>query len=292
MASSRTGRLLATGGFLKPQIKIWKVTDRELELLRVIRVDQRRPHVFADALSFSPDGRLLATGTTDGVLRLWRTEDGTLASELEGHTKCIYEARFSPSGTLIATVGPDALIRLWDVQRGALRATLEGHTGTVWQLGFLPDGKTLISTGADKTVRLWDVESARPLAKLTRHRAGVWKMAISPMGDAFATGDDRNVVLLWRVADRRATHEFRGAPSSPAFSPDGRWLAIPGWRGLEVYSVGDGKLAFVGPDQEPGGYGVTFAPAGNTAVTSGDQGFMYLWTIPPGNERAQVAARR
>jgi len=109
------------------------------------------------ALTFSPDGRVLAAGLWDGRVKLYRTSDGRLLRVLRGHTSRVCAIAFSADGALIATAGWDRSIKLWRRSGGRPVLTLPGHQWWVTCLAFSPDGSTLLSGGWDGAVRLWGV---------------------------------------------------------------------------------------------------------------------------------------
>ncbi|MFI6498187.1 AAA family ATPase [Nonomuraea typhae] len=134
-----------------------------------------------NAIAFSPDSHLIATGSGDSptchyrdtprnpcvvvsmsgdnTARLWDTATGRQSGPpLVGHTSPIRSLAFSPDGRFLATASVDGTIRLWDVPgRRQLGEPLTGHSGQVNTVAFSPDGSRLVSGGADGTVRLWNV---------------------------------------------------------------------------------------------------------------------------------------
>ena len=64
-------------------------------------------------VSFSPDGRIIATACEDRVIRLWRVSDGELLAELKGHSQGVFSVDFSPDGSLLASQGREAAVRIW-----------------------------------------------------------------------------------------------------------------------------------------------------------------------------------
>jgi WD40 repeat protein len=115
--------------------------------------------VWVEALAFSPDDALLASGRTDKTVRLFDTRTWTQVASLVGHTDRVYALAFSPDGRMLASGSNDTTIRLWDVATHDELAVLTGHDDYVFGLAFDPDGTRLASASGDKTVRLWDTLS-------------------------------------------------------------------------------------------------------------------------------------
>ena len=98
-------------------------------------------------MRFSPDSRLLASGSFDHSIRLWDVATGRLVRRLAGHDQAVVSVAFSPDGRLLASGGDDSTVRLWRVADGAQLAVLTGGTEHVYAVAFSPDGRWLASGG-------------------------------------------------------------------------------------------------------------------------------------------------
>jgi WD40 repeat protein len=128
-------------------------------------------------VAFSPDGKLVLTGSTDNTARLWEAATGKPVATLSGHTGSVFAAAFSPDGKLVLTGSDDNTARLWEAATGKPVATLSGHTGSVRAVAFSPDGKLVLTGSEDKTARLWEV---LPTQSLIREAKSIIPRCLTP----------------------------------------------------------------------------------------------------------------
>ena len=129
------------------------------------------------SVTFSPDGRTLASASSDTTVKLWAVGTGKERTTLQGHTKEVMSVVFSPDGKALASASDDYSVKLWDLATGKEQATLQGHTGFVFSIAFSPDGKNLASASSDKTIKLWDIKktvSARTALLAPKDLNDVW----------------------------------------------------------------------------------------------------------------------
>jgi hypothetical protein len=206
-------------------------------------------------VAFSPDGRQIASGCLDGLVRVWDAQTGKEPRLMEGkagltRATIIRGLAWSPDGRYLAVAKRDGLVVVWNAASGEVLATLQGHEKIAWQVAFSPDGRTLASASADGTVRLWNVapEQGTPGDRLIRilaeHPAEVRSVAFRSDGRHLVSACLDGTVKVWDVATGREASSFHRQLRNPDrawFSPDGRRLA---WTCLDsVINVWDGHGA-------------------------------------------------
>lgn len=134
------------------------------------------------SISFSPDGKTMASGSFDRTIRLWSLPTGVYKKTLKGHRKSINSMDFSADGKLLASASRDNSARVWDVERGKHKRTFKKHTDDVMHVALSPNGKTLASWGLDHILNIWDVETGKLKKSITEHIAPIGDMSFSSVG--------------------------------------------------------------------------------------------------------------
>jgi WD40 repeat protein len=117
-------------------------------------------------VSFSPDGKELATTSFDSTVKLWDAETGQELDTLAGHSDVTTRTAFNADGSLLASSSFDGSVKVWDLETGEELYTLPGHDATPWAIAFSPDGKLIATGGNDRTLRLWDATTGEELLTL------------------------------------------------------------------------------------------------------------------------------
>jgi len=273
---SSDGRMLAVGGHSGVAIFAY-------EPGAVARIHNLPTDTDIQGLAFSPDGQILATGRTDGVVRLWDVASGELIHSLTGHSGAISGLSFHPDGSILASGSSvQETVLLWDPVAGSLigEIPLSGGPGA---LAFSPDGRWIgvAAVSISPTIELHTLDGGGlPPVSFDEQYSIPFSLAFSPDGQLVAAagdhlaegaGENRGIVRLWRIVETglepltafetEALMPDETAVSSIAFSTDGDLLAVASRNNrLELRSALDGQLLHWLDTFANGEQSVSFSP--------------------------------
>ena len=302
---------LATVGDGKTTIDMWNVMTGELR--QTLTGHMRQVTRQVNNVSFSPDGKMIASGAEDSTARLWNVRTGELRHTLTGHARLVNIVAFSPDGKTLVSADDNLdgrnrriTLRLWDAMTGELRHALHGHTERVTNALFSPDGKTLVSVcfpGSDIRVRLWDVMTGtllhlNTLTGDTGERIGyAW---FSPDGKTFATVAGGtgwlSTIYLWDVMTGELRHTLIGHTdpvNTMSFSPDGKTLASASEdHTVRLWDVSTGELRHTLIGHTSWVESVAFSPDGQTLASASTDQTVRLWDAESGEFRHIITGHK
>src|SRR5271157_543626 len=236
IAVSPDGKMaFSAGESYDPWVREWNIDSREQVWATPNVIDDN-----VQSSAFSPDGRIIAMGTSAGAVKVFDATTGRRIRMLIS-SRGVEAVVFNHSGTRLAFAQDGGVIRLLDTSNGSEIKHFDNEEITTG-IAFSPDD-ALLAAATFEQVRLWDVSSGiavrtfkvRPAASPSsfidegEYRAQLWRMAwkvaFSPDGNILATGSSASI-QLWNPA---TGHEISSTPSngqvrSLHFSPDGHWV--------------------------------------------------------------------
>jgi RNA polymerase sigma factor (sigma-70 family) len=188
-------------------VRIWEVESGKL-------LHELNSHTafLIERLEVSPDGRWLATASTDASargdydVRLWEVATGRLVHRIPPRRGSAAALAFSPDSHSLAIVGGEpgrsndrGDVSLVDVRTGREKQSFESHTDRVWCVAFSPDGRSLATGSQDKTLRLWELASGKERHRFVGHLDAVHSLAFTPDGAFLAASSSDAPVYIWDV---------------------------------------------------------------------------------------------
>ncbi len=250
------------------------------------------PHQgYRTQVTFSPDGKILATGGQDNHIRLWQADSGKLILSIVAHRAPAGISRlvFFPNGKTLASAGwaGDGTVKLWEAATGKERRLVgDNRDGGIAFLAVSPNGK-LLAWGNGGKIHLHDVTKDRE-ARLVYIPFAIDSSAFSPDGRILASANGGGTVRLWEVAsgkprlDLPAEQTTATGSQAVAFAPDGRTLATAGDK-VCLWDLASGKLkATLGAAGEPA-FCIAFSPNG-CRLAAGTYKALHLWEVATGKE--------
>jgi len=259
-----------------------------------------------NSIAFSPDGKILATGGSDKIIRFWSVATTKEVRTLTGHDREIKAVLFTPDGKNIVSIEHTTDIRVWDVETGKeLRKFGRG----IFRIAVSPDGKYVAASNDDGHIILLDTGSGKEIKQTSEDQPHLFcSLVFSPDGKIIAAGTDKKQIIFY---DTETLKEIRKIPDayeynieSLDFSPDGKTVAAccpsDNKEGAKIFDITTGEevMRFL-PGNGKAKYNlrlVKFAPDGKTLVTVSNnqiaprnvsRGCITFWNAQTGEELQQ-----
>ena len=296
--ASSDGNTSATTLFDK--IHIWDTQTNTKQILK-------GHEGYIACLAYSPDDKIIASGSNDQTVRLWDVKTGKHIRTLTGHQDNITFLSFSPDGSTLISVSRDMTINFWDITSGelklpfAIQGVISDNIETkekIKKTFFSPDQSILITAGESRTIHLWDSTTGElkqtfsennENKKETDYIWGIEDVLFSPDGKSILSLVDDYQIRMWDIATgkRRRFTGYTGYLTNACFSPDEKTLATANYPGgIRIWDITTGKLKRTISNLNPRDnshhiqydtYYIAFTPNREKVIISQDDGAISLW---------------
>ena len=242
--------------------------------------------------SISADGRRVATGSSDGTVKVWDAETGEMLTECIGHTGAVHSVAISADGRRVAssveTLLDDyaytlvAVVKVWDVETGAMLGDCIGHIPRRSWVAISADGRRVVSVSPHMAVRVWDAETGEVLVNHAEHKEECCEAR--PADEHWVALDSRKtIVTVWDAVTGDELAKLVGHKDKVcrvAISADGRWVVSASRDAdVKVWDVEKGTVLaeFVGDMTS-----IAISTDGWWAISGSDEGIVKVWDTVTG----------
>ncbi|NJL85367.1 MAG: WD40 repeat domain-containing protein [Leptolyngbyaceae cyanobacterium SM1_1_3] len=252
-----------------------------------------------NALSISPDGRAVATGSSDKTVRLWDLRNGELIQTLGSavpllnsrHRDSVNAVLFSTDGRSLFSGSSDGTVKWWDLADYRLIATLPESGWTITAIALTPDGKFLVGGGGEGKLKLWDLATFTLAATLTSHQGQISGLAIQDSAHRLISSSWDRTLRLWNLKTGALLKTQSSAHSAAITSLALRqmllvsgdtegvvklWDLQNDWRSRTLKAHSD-RVTSIALSQDS-----------ELLVTGGDDSALFFWHLPTGKRVVQL----
>ncbi|PKK43608.1 hypothetical protein CI102_13522 [Trichoderma harzianum] len=239
VALSPTGLLLAAFGCYQTEIELWNLATCSWQCRLAGHA------MFVSCITFSTDGRLIASGDRDGTIIIWDVATGVQRQHITNRLGSVFGISFSPEGQRLALLFKrQGSIVVWDLSENRSIQILGDKSRARRDVLFYRDNKTLASIGGLEPIRLWDATDVSQKSRQP-HASQVKSVVFSPDGQLLATVSSPTVIKLWNINTemQQSSIDAFGEVRCIAFSSDDQLVAcLVDLQDINVWDLTTGTL--------------------------------------------------
>eukprot|EP00904_Undaria_pinnatifida_P014117 jgi/Undpi1/9836/HiC_scaffold_27.g12290.m1 len=238
-------------------------------------------------LEWNREGTLLATGSYDGVARIW-SQDGALQHTLEAHEGPIFSLKWNDKGSFLLSGSSDKSAIVWDVSRGEVQQQFRFHEAPTLDVDW-KDDITFATCSTDKAIHTCVVGEEYPRQTFTGHTDEVNAIKWDPSGHLLASCSDDYTAKIWKMGQTSCVHnleehdkEIYTIKWSPR--PEKQLLLASASfdATVKLWDVHAGKVVSTLQRHQDPVYSVAFSPSGDYLVSGSFAGHLYIWSVKDG----------
>ena len=277
-------------GIKDKNVNIWNLTN-----YKSIEIQSQSYNI--SLIDISSNGKYIATGSGEKVIKIWDIDTGLYLQNLSGHVSEINAVTFSNSNRILATASVDRTVKIWDITTGKCLKTLQGRADFVHSVVFSSNNRIVIS-GSQHSIYFWDIDSQQCISTFFETKDWLSSLIVSQDEKIIACaniGNEDNFIRIWQIDD--LNHYLTKSNQIPnkilkghddniwsiSFNPDGsKIVSASSDRTVKIWNSQTGQCLKTLSGHNRPVLCVSFSPNGNTVASCGGHSIIKLWNVETG----------
>ncbi|MEA1986063.1 MAG: caspase family protein [Candidatus Marinimicrobia bacterium] len=248
-------------------IKVEDIQIKKFNLLKTLKEHSN----YVRSVSFSPDGKYLASGGGDFTIKIFSTKDWKVIKTLSNGSSTVNSISFSPDGKYLASGGRDNTVKIYSTKTWKQIQILKDFSTWIYSISFSPDGKYLATGGGDKSVKIFSTSTWKETKTLSDHHSLINLVTFSSDGKYFASSSYDSTIQIYSTLNWENIKIIKNNSqliNSITFSFDGSYFIFGNPKITNIYSISNWQPAEISKKNSGGINAIAFSPKGEYFVSA------------------------